>query len=385
MSEVNIMAGLGIAVREYQLTTGEADYGLYVDGKVAGVIEAKKEGSTLTGVETQTDKYAKGLPDGVPHYGLPLPFGYESTGVVGMCKQDKNKSKQLDRQPTVSLERAFPTKKEVSKGVVHPDLASTLGAKISRLAGNRSEAWHTDVEKQTSGQPVSKLISTLFDSVDADKNRDLAASKLGVSAEEVTDAQLDEIEAEQVKAALFPFHNAKLREILLRLEHQVIDKFTRDQLLTSSFDPEAKQRAETLVTSFRQFIEDNKAEIEAIEILYSRPYAAGLRYSQVKELGAACRSNRFISTSPSRKLCCDFGKRSARSHRTKSKPAEASTANTSSISSLWSVTRSTPRRLCDRSAKRSRSDLPSGYRISSSRAASLPKSRCNGWSRSRTT
>ena len=82
MSDMNIMAGLGVAVREFQLTTGEADYGLYIDGKVAGVIEAKKTGSTLTGVETQTDKYAKGLPDGVPHYGLPLPFGYESTGVV---------------------------------------------------------------------------------------------------------------------------------------------------------------------------------------------------------------------------------------------------------------------------------------------------------------
>ena len=137
---------------------------------------------------------------------------------------------------------------------------------------------------QTVGQPVSKLISTLFDSVDADKNRDLAASKFNVSAEEVTEAQLDEIEAEQVRAALLPFHNAQLREILLRPEHQVIDKFTRDQLLTSSFDPEAKKRAETLVTSFRQFIEDNKDEIEAISILYSRPYAAGLRYGQVKEL-----------------------------------------------------------------------------------------------------
>ena len=82
MADMNIMAGLGVAVREFPLTTGEADYGLYIDGKVAGVIEAKKEGANLTGVETQTDKYAKGLPDGVPHYGLPLPFGYESTGVV---------------------------------------------------------------------------------------------------------------------------------------------------------------------------------------------------------------------------------------------------------------------------------------------------------------
>ena len=67
-----------------------------------------------------------------------------------------------------------------------------------------------------------------------------------------------------------------------------------------------------------------------------------------KSSPAACRSNRFTSTSLSRKLCCDFGKLSARSHRTKSTPAQASTANTSSISSRWSVTRSTPSRLCDR-------------------------------------
>ena len=30
MSDMNIMAGQGVAVREYQLTTGEADYGLYL-------------------------------------------------------------------------------------------------------------------------------------------------------------------------------------------------------------------------------------------------------------------------------------------------------------------------------------------------------------------
>ncbi len=108
-------------------------------------------------------------------------------------------------------------------------------------------------------------------SVDADKNRELAASKFSVTPDAVTDTRLDEIEAEQVRAALLPFHNPQLREILLRPEHQVIDKFTRDQLLTSSFDPEAKHRSETLVTSFRRRNvsgkalaagENNKDEIE---------------------------------------------------------------------------------------------------------------------------
>ena len=51
---MNIFAAKGVAVREFPLTSGSADYILYVDGKVIGVVEAKPEGFTLTGVETIT-------------------------------------------------------------------------------------------------------------------------------------------------------------------------------------------------------------------------------------------------------------------------------------------------------------------------------------------
>ena len=60
---------------------GEADYLLYVDGMAVGVIEAKREGSTLTGFELQTEKYSQGLPDGLPAPRKPLPFCYQSTGL----------------------------------------------------------------------------------------------------------------------------------------------------------------------------------------------------------------------------------------------------------------------------------------------------------------
>lgn len=78
----NIHAARGVAIREFPLKAGHgfADYLLYVDGKVVGVIEAKKEGATLTGVETQSAKYTKGLPDGLPRWANPLPFSYQSTG-----------------------------------------------------------------------------------------------------------------------------------------------------------------------------------------------------------------------------------------------------------------------------------------------------------------
>ena len=81
-AEMNITAGTGVAIREFPLHTGFADYLLYAGGKVIGVVEAKPEGHTLTGVETQSAKYSDGLPAGLPHHRLPLPFAYESTGTV---------------------------------------------------------------------------------------------------------------------------------------------------------------------------------------------------------------------------------------------------------------------------------------------------------------
>ena len=51
----NLRAGRGVVLRNFPLQSGHgfADYLLYLDGKAAGVIEAKKEGFPLIGVEIQ--------------------------------------------------------------------------------------------------------------------------------------------------------------------------------------------------------------------------------------------------------------------------------------------------------------------------------------------
>ncbi len=79
--EMNLGAGRGIAVREFPLKTGFADYLLFVDRRAIGAIEAKPEGTTLTGVEAQAEKYSVGLSATPPAWHSPLPFLYESTGV----------------------------------------------------------------------------------------------------------------------------------------------------------------------------------------------------------------------------------------------------------------------------------------------------------------
>src|SRR5262249_469145 len=59
MNHVNVHAAQGGAIREFPLKAGygTADYLLYVNGKAAGALEAKKEGTTLSGVEIQTEIY----------------------------------------------------------------------------------------------------------------------------------------------------------------------------------------------------------------------------------------------------------------------------------------------------------------------------------------
>ena len=60
----DIHAARGVALREFALNEGFdfADYLLYVDSKAAGVVEAKKQEATLTGVEIQSARCAQVLP-----------------------------------------------------------------------------------------------------------------------------------------------------------------------------------------------------------------------------------------------------------------------------------------------------------------------------------
>lgn len=73
-------AGVGVAVREFPLMAGPCDYLLFVEGKAAGVIEAKKAGVTLSGVVEQSHRYMANVPEHVARWDDLLIYDYESTG-----------------------------------------------------------------------------------------------------------------------------------------------------------------------------------------------------------------------------------------------------------------------------------------------------------------
>jgi type I restriction enzyme R subunit len=59
--QLNLSAALGVAVREFPLKSGFADYLLFIDRKAVGVIEAKPEGTTLRGVARTVGEVFNGL------------------------------------------------------------------------------------------------------------------------------------------------------------------------------------------------------------------------------------------------------------------------------------------------------------------------------------
>jgi type I restriction enzyme, R subunit len=124
IATLNLSASRGVAVREMQSFGGPADYILFVDGKALGILEAKKEGTTLSAVAEQSARYTdarKWIPQ---RWADPLPFNYESTGI------ETNFRDQRDPDSRSRPLFAFHTPEHLLELVQQPD---TLRARLRQF------------------------------------------------------------------------------------------------------------------------------------------------------------------------------------------------------------------------------------------------------------
>lgn len=79
--QLNLFAGLGVAVREFPTSTGPVDYALFVEGTPVGIIEAKKDdaGEKITAVEGQSNRYVNSTFKWIKG-DYRIRFVYEATG-----------------------------------------------------------------------------------------------------------------------------------------------------------------------------------------------------------------------------------------------------------------------------------------------------------------
>ena len=67
----------------------------------------------------------------------------------------------------------------------------------------------------------------------------------------------------------------------------MIDSASTDRVIAREFSVDATDRARRQVESFRTFIDENRDQITALQVLYDQPRGSGLTYSDIRELANA--------------------------------------------------------------------------------------------------
>jgi type I restriction enzyme R subunit len=186
---------------------------------------------------------------------------------VGVCERDKTDSRPMDAKKSVPLDKLLQA---VSLGNVEDEVLSSIAARLARLDKDASDADRAKVVELSGGKTLRDLARGIVDALNADLAVVIATQ-------------------EAIHASVRPFSSPALREQLLKMKQNadlIIDVVTQDRLMDFGFK-EGSDRATALVQSFEQFITQHKDEITALQILYSRPTRAPLKFEDVKALADA--------------------------------------------------------------------------------------------------
>lgn len=196
---------------------------------------------------------------------------------VGVTESCKSASQPLERKRSLGFDKLL---EQIAQGRRDEDAISSLAARLAALERKIEREDADRIIAATGGQSLRALANRLLDSIDAD----VITAETGPIADE---AARGEAAARLQEEACKPFNNPKTRQLLIDIKTKadiVIDEITTDETISASFDLRA---AEARIASFGAFIEENKNELTALQILYNQPVGKQrLTYAQIRELAA---------------------------------------------------------------------------------------------------
>jgi type I restriction enzyme, R subunit len=204
---------------------------------------------------------------------------------VGVTEHDRfdDRTQPLDRKPTVALKALLDL---AAQGSTDPDLASTLASRLARLDKRLTPADRQVLTEAADGVAIATITHGLVEAGDPDRHLARAVELTGKA--EPTPAEIEAAAKELVAEALKPLAaNPDLRTTILDLRksyEQTIDETSKDVVLEAGYSEAGRERARAIVKNFKEFIEENRESIHALQVLYSVPYAERLTYRDVKEL-----------------------------------------------------------------------------------------------------
>ncbi len=236
--------------------------------------------------------------------GITRKTRYLIVDAVGVCERVLTESRPLEKKPTVSFEKLLDA---AALGTTEVAAVESLAGRLIRLERRFDAELEAEVVKTAKGQTLSVISKAMLAALDPDKVEEAVRllkvseqSGSGVSPQldchesggllylAPTDKQRRDAAATLIKQALAPLAtNPDLRNLLKRIAkaaEQTIDIVSQDTLLYAGAAQKSAQAGVQLATSFREYIERNKAEITALQLLYSRLYKQRLTEKMLKEL-----------------------------------------------------------------------------------------------------
>lgn len=188
---------------------------------------------------------------------------------VGVTKSKKSETRSLERKPTVSMKELMMN---VALGDKSEDTFTSLANRISRLDKQMTDKEHKEFKKNV-GTSARDLANNLLNAFDEDVIAEKAKSL--IMSDVPTQQDLEKAQKELLNEATKPFYNPDNRNFIenIRRSHdQVIDTVNLDSVVYAGFDSQREENADKVITTFREFIEENKDEIIALRIIYNENY-----------------------------------------------------------------------------------------------------------------
>jgi len=214
---------------------------------------------------------------------------------VGVCENDKTDSRPLDKKRSIPFDKLLQL---VALGNRDEDILNSLAGRLARLDREADEKDKKEIEVSSGGKPLKEVINNLLDAVDPDKK--IEKAKAIFNTETPTIEQVKKASEELVKQACIPFDNSSFRNTLIIIKQkneQIIDTVSKDRVIIVGFDEKAKEKARTIVDTFRRFIEENKNELTTIQLIYDKPYGRRhLTYEEIKQLAESIKKPPYFLT-----------------------------------------------------------------------------------------
>lgn len=188
---------------------------------------------------------------------------------VGVTKSKKSETRSLERKPTISMKELMMN---VALGDKSEDTLTSLANRISRLDKQMTDKEHKEFKKNV-GTSARDLANNLLNAFDEDVIAEKAKSL--IMSDVSTQQDLEKAQKELLNEATKPFYNPDNRNFIenIRRSHdQVIDTVNLDSVVYAGFDSQREENADKVITTFREFIEENKDEIIALRIIYNENY-----------------------------------------------------------------------------------------------------------------